>query len=511
VNEPESESRLDTPREPPAPPPVFTRRDALALAPTLLILALLYTATLCPTVWWYDSAEFAARATTVHHAHAPGYPSYVLLAHLFTYLGHEPAWGTNFMSALFGLGCVAAAYLLGRLLGVREAFAAVAAFALGTSQVFWANAVMTEVYTPGLCFTLMTLCLLLLGQDPRRWRLVPAAAVVAGVGMGMHMSIATCGLGMVLLAAAAGTPARTWADLARVFTLQGWRTRLKIVAWCVAGLAVGLSVFAILPLIEFNDIFSRRSWIRWGHLITGKVFQVKFADANSKVDFLTRNYEAIAMQLRGPGLVLGLAGLLAALVRRPLCGLALGLAVAGNVWFFWNYRVHDIEVFFLPAVAIAFVLGGYACESAACLIEARLDQARRAVVTPVLATVLALWPLTFVRETYATVDMSEATEARAYAQRVIHELPQGALFVKYNHPEEWKYYAVLLYVQKGLGERGDVRVVTLPNLDELDDKLAAGTPVFAFTNVGRVRQRVDVREEDGWVRVIRTNYKRRRK
>lgn len=494
-------SEFDSPPEPPPPAPIFGRRDALALAPTLLILALLYAATLCPTVWWYDSAEFAARARTVHHAHAPGYPSYVLLGHLFTYLGPEPAWGTNFMSALFGLGSVAAAYLLGRLLGVRELFAALAAFALGTSPVFWANAVVTEVYTPGLCFTLGTLGLLSLGQDRRRWRLIPAAAALAGVGMGMHMSIATCGLGMALLVATAGLAKGGWAE---------WRRRLKLVAWCLLGLAVGLSVFAILPLIEFHDVFSRRSWIRWGHLITGKVFQVKFADATSKVDFWARNYEAIVtMQLRAPGLALGLAGLVAALLRRPLFGLALGLAAAGNLWFFWNYRVHDIEVFFLPAVAIACVLAGYACERGAQLIEARLES--RAWITPALAALFALWPLAPLRRTYAEVDMSEAVEARAYAERVIHELPPNALFIKYNHPEEWKSYAVLLYVQEALGERRDVRVDTYPDLERLDETLAEGRPVFAFANVRRVRKRVDLREQGGWVEVVRTNYQLRRR
>ena len=487
-------------------PRLATRRDALALAPTLAVLGLIYALTLCPTVWWYDSAEFAARASSLTLAHAPGYPSYVLLAHLFTYLGPEPAWGTNLMSAVFGLASVAAAYVLQRQLGVREAFAAVSAFALGVSQVLWANAVVTEVYTVGLCFSLATFCLLAAGQHPGRTHLVVAAAALATFGLGMHMSLATCGLGFVLLAASAGMTTDTWPELARVFTPAQWRRRLRLAGWCALGLAVGLSVYVIFPLVEFEQPFRRLTWLRWWALISAKVFQPKFVEATAKLDFPARNLGAMLMHLGWVGLGLGGLGALAALWRKPLLALALVLAALGNLWFVWNYQVHDIEVFFLPAAAITFVFAGFAVETAAELLETRFGPRARIGLSLALAGLLALWPLVSLRETWPEVDASDKTEARTYAERLIGELPPDALFVLYNHPEEWKHAAVLFYVQQALGERRDVRVITRPNLDELDELLAAGTPVFAFRNVRRVRKRVALRQEGGFVRVLRTTH-----
>lgn len=494
-------------------PELFTRRDALALALVISPLALLYALTLCPTVWWYDSAEFAARAASLSPAHAPGYPAYLLLAHPFTYIGPEPAHGTNLMSALFGLGSVAAAYALARLMEVRESLAAICAFGLGTSEVLWANSVITEVYSTGLCFTLSTFCLLVAGQVEARWRLIVAASAVAGLGVGMHMSLLTCGLGFVLLAAAAGMDAdRDWPGLARVFTLQQWRRRSRLALYCLLGLVVGLSAYWIFPLIEFDNILSRGEWRRWGSLISGKVFRPKFVEATAETKFGARNLEVMRMQLGWPGLGLGLAGLLAALVRRPLLGLGLGLGAAGNAWLFWNYRVHDIEVFFLPAAALGFVFAGYAVERAAAWLEARRDSADSAGhIGLIFAGLLALWPLSTLPQTYAKVDASEATEARDYAQMLVRELPPDALFVLYNHPEEWKHYAVLLYTRRALGELQDVRVVTRPDLDKLDEKLAAGVQVFAFRDVKRVRKRVDLERDGELLRVVRTNHKLRRK
>ena len=57
-----------------------------------LFAAILYGLTLCPTVYWYDSAEFAASAASLGVPHPPGYPLYTLIAHVFTWLPGEPAF-----------------------------------------------------------------------------------------------------------------------------------------------------------------------------------------------------------------------------------------------------------------------------------------------------------------------------------------------------------------------------------------------------------------------------------
>src|SRR5690606_8650115 len=73
--------------------------------------------------------------------------------------------------------------------------------------------------------------------------------------------------------------------LARVFTLADARRRLKLAAWCLLGLAIGLSVYVVFPLLTFEDVLSRSAWRGWGQLITGRVFQNKFVEASAKTNF----------------------------------------------------------------------------------------------------------------------------------------------------------------------------------------------------------------------------------
>ena len=113
-----------------------------------------------------------------------------------------------------------------------------------------------------MCCTMTCLCLLVAGQAPARWRLLPLAAALAGFGFGLHLSLATCGLGFVVLAAAAGMDTSSWPALARVFTLADARPRLKLAAWCLLGLAVGLSVYWLFPLLTFENVLSRKAWSR---------------------------------------------------------------------------------------------------------------------------------------------------------------------------------------------------------------------------------------------------------
>lgn len=61
-----------------------------------------YFRTLCPTIGVGDTTELITAAAVWGVPHAPGYPLYTLLAHLFTYLPFgELAWRVNLSAAVF--------------------------------------------------------------------------------------------------------------------------------------------------------------------------------------------------------------------------------------------------------------------------------------------------------------------------------------------------------------------------------------------------------------------------
>ena len=84
----------------------------------------LYLSTLAPTVQAFDSAELTVGAYTLGFVHAPGYPLYMVLGHLF---GQIPigdiGFRLNLMSAVFGVSTVLVLYLLLLLLATAALLA----------------------------------------------------------------------------------------------------------------------------------------------------------------------------------------------------------------------------------------------------------------------------------------------------------------------------------------------------------------------------------------------------
>ncbi len=149
------------------------RRDILAGSAIFVLSFALYVATLCPTVYWEDSAAFCAVQSLLGIPHSPGFPIYVLWGRVFTLLPiASSAFCSNLMSAFWGSAALTVLFLmileicaqasvkqwLSRLTGTIS----VLLFAFSSS--FWLQTVRAEVYTLNLFFSLTSIFLLL------RWR-----------------------------------------------------------------------------------------------------------------------------------------------------------------------------------------------------------------------------------------------------------------------------------------------------------------------------------------------------
>ena len=209
----------------------------LAAAVALLGLAL-YLATLAPGLTWAhesgDGGELAAAAYTLGIAHPPGYPAYLLLAHLFTRLPvGEVATRTNLFSAVSAAGaCALLTWTLARA-QIKSIGAAGAGLALALSPLLWSQATVTEVYAFNALFVALLLSLVPWNtnegqQDPRAACLRGLAlGTIWGLSLGNHPTALLC---------------------APLLILALWR--LGRSAWAAGGtgLALGLSVYLYLPL-----------------------------------------------------------------------------------------------------------------------------------------------------------------------------------------------------------------------------------------------------------------------
>jgi hypothetical protein len=172
------------------------RWGAVLLGAALVVLfGVLYAGTLAPTVLPYgapdtlDSPMLQAEVSVLGIGHPTGYPTYMMLTHLFTYLPiGDPAYGINLASAVFGVAAVLVIYLAGLRLCRRAVAAAAGALAFGLSDAFWGQAVISEVYTLEALLVALVILALLVWRDTRAERYLLLSAFLVGLSLPHHLT-----------------------------------------------------------------------------------------------------------------------------------------------------------------------------------------------------------------------------------------------------------------------------------------------------------------------------------
>lgn len=468
------------------------RLDAAWACACAAIAVCLYSLTVCRTVYWYDSAEYVAAAVVLGIPHPPGYPLYTLIGHVFTWLPVDPALAVNLMSAVFGAVAVALAFVVVRQLGAARWASALGALALATSGLFWSQAVIAEVYTPGLAFLLGVIALTLHGIASRRSGLLVAAAALAGLGLGVHLSIATCGIGLAYLV---------------VSSEPRWKRRLAVASSCAAATVAGASIFLYLPLrasmrpvLNFGD---PSTWDAFAWMVTGGNYKHWFLHDYDLAERCGQVAGIFYGELLIVGLGLALIGLVSLARKRPHYATAFALMIAGNVYTFFNYGVHDLAVFFLPSIALLFCLVGVGADALVAALPEYVSPHRRRAVRGLAVCALAGFPLSSAAINYSAVDLSDFTDAQDYGQQLAADLPAGAVIINFTTPPEWVVDTVFThYFQKVRGVRRDVRVITKPSVNEVDRLLRNGVPVYMFAPVPAVARLFEVQVEGRAFRVV---------
>jgi hypothetical protein len=345
------------------------RTDAgLAVAVGGLSLAL-YVRTLAPGLLPGDSGELQTLSALLGNTHPTGYPVYLLVGKLFTWLPvGDVAYRVNLLSAVTAALAVAWVYLAVRLLVGHRLPALVGAIALAVSPTFWSQAVIAEVYTPGAACLVAVLVCLLAWDTYRNPRFLFLAGVLGGLSLGVHLTVA-------LLAPAVGV----------FLLLSWWRARgLGQAIWrpallgALTGVGLMLAAFLALdwnaPRANFFDSAVLPSRSAWGYGptelntpfeqlafdLSGRQFRsLMFADPAETMPRLSQQYlDGLPHELTL--WVIGLAGigLLGVLVRRWRVGVLFLLALAAYAVYTFNYDLWDLYVFFIPSYVLLAILAG---------------------------------------------------------------------------------------------------------------------------------------------------------
>lgn len=467
--------------------------------PVLLIGFLLpvYLLTLGQTVGRADTFEFQVVVPKLGIVHPTGYPLYLLLTKLFTFIPlHSMAWRVNLASAVYGLAALYLVYWIGQRLTKRPLPALLAAVALGPTPTFWSQAIEAEVYTLHSLVVAGALGLMLVvtsspgtpGQaaGKRGARLLVGLAFLLGLGLTNHLTA-------VFLLPAFG--------LLLLFVFRGdnsefRRERIGLLLILLLAFCLPLLLYVYLPIrwaAVNGEAMGLARFVDW---VVGGRFQ-------GALQWTAWLHEAARYQIVGRlllaewgwlNLLVIVTGFFCLARSQPRFALILFVTWLGYLFYALNYHVPDLAVFLLPAhlvMALCWTAGLVAVANwFARLFSPNEEVASSDATRPASedagllkrgGIALLLLASVLIRaggETWPAVDRSQDDGRTQWGQAVLSlPLDEGAAILA-----DSEKIAPLYYLQQAEGMRPDLDILVLPDeatyRAELDSRIAAGQTVY---------------------------------
>ena len=330
---------------------------------------ILYLRTLAPRVLPYDSpnlldsAMLQMQVCVLGITHPTGYPTYLMLSHLLTYLflpfsgggGASCAYRANLASALYGALAVGVLFWCACVLskrrrrGRRLVGASVGALAFGVSTTLWSQAVITEVYTLNALLVALTLLVLVVWREQRRGdghhhHLLLIGAFLIGLCMTNHLTSGLLLPGGVLFVVM----------VERGRLVEDWRVVLKGIGLFF----VGLSPYLYLPIRAAMDppFGSKNPTTLAGFLrlvsggnLRGGFFAFGPQELPGRMVFylghLLENFSWVLVAI-------GIVGLGALLLWERAVGVMLGFLYVGWLFHAIENNIPDVELYFIPTYLV---------------------------------------------------------------------------------------------------------------------------------------------------------------
>ena len=441
-----------------------------------MLVFILYLFTISPGMDFIDAGELSAVAHVFGISHPTGYPTFTLLAGLWSYL---PLGSSIFRMNLFSAVLCSAAvtvffHLLWFLFGLVERktipgsrksrpkngqlarhaavpddamrllLSAFGALMIGCSETFWSTALSIEVYALHMLLISIVLWCFMTSQfeapadevsKKRRWLLF---AFTLGFSFTNHMTT-------ILL-------------LPAVVVLYFWRNRFTSAGWKRIGAAIpafllGLVPYLYLPLRAASDPI-----LNWGNPQTlerlywhmsGKQYRVwlfsSTAAAKKQMSYFLSTFPGEFAYL---AVILILAGMIYTMYRNRKLGVTLLLLFFGCVLYSINYDIHDIDSYFLLAYIVAGIWSAFG-------LFALVRMLKQRVFLVALGTAALMVGLSIGMQ-WGAVTNNGNHLVDDYTSNMFRSLKPNALIISY----QWDYWVSSSYhAQYVDGIRPDVVVI----------------------------------------------------
>ena len=445
-----------------------------------LLTALLpvYLITMPHTVGRADTFEFQVVIPQLGIVHPTGYPLYLLLGKLFTYLPFNTiAWRINFASVVYALIATTLLYWLAYRLLKKPIPALLGALAFGLTPTFWSQAIEAEVYTLHALIVIGALFLMIKMNDlgtaeqpqPPSTTKRPLLLIAFTIGLGLTNHLTSLFLLPPAILTWLLTPKRP--ALTPHYLLQlatACLTPLLLYAYlplrwaAVNGEPMGLSRLIDWVLGgRFQDALQWQAWLDdpTRYTAISRLFLDNWGDISPGWGLITF-----------PFILIGVIYLSKTNWRVTLIFIATWL---GYTFYALNYYVPDLAVFIIPA---HIIMGLFFTAGIVALIH-RLSHFTQSTTPVVLvATIIPICLLAIGQ--WSRLDRSQDDGRTIWGQGVL-AMPLAKQATILADSEK---IAPLYYLQQAEGIRPDLNITVLP--DEaayraaLDGHIAAGQTVY---------------------------------
>ncbi|WKZ47071.1 MAG: DUF2723 domain-containing protein [Anaerolineales bacterium] len=454
------------------------RADPVIALTLFIALLALYVRTLAPSLLFGDSAEFQTIASTLGIGHPTGYPVYILLAKLFTFIPiHDVAYRVNLFSAFCAALTISLIYLILRKLGAWIIPALYGSLALALVPMFWKHATIAEIYTPSAACLAFIVFAVLHWKETNNLRWLFIAGLFGGLSLGIHTTVALAAPAILIYVLISPLPQGEG---------LGVRVRAKpSMGGVLLGIAIFLSSFLLLDSINspagyyntvvrpslsvwdmtpanFDSPFERLSFLYFPPQFKGQLFAVSFDQSLTRLtDFAVNAAWNLLPALLG---IISLFIPRRGVPSRWREAVLLTLAFAAFLVFAVTYNVYDFYVFYIPALLILSIFIGLGI-SLVLEAVALIPKLRNAIPValgmviliagfqPSLSTITTSWqgripPWTDDWESY----LYQYPDARRLeAEEIVNQLEDNAiLFTDWDYAYDFYYVAHVLQGRTGM-------------------------------------------------------------
>ncbi|MEW6606331.1 MAG: DUF2723 domain-containing protein [bacterium] len=203
-----------------------------------------YLRTLTPGVGLDDSGELVTCAYLLSIAHAPGYPLYLLIGKVFTFLPFgEIAFRLNLMSALFSALSCSLIFLIIFFITRSRFSGLMSSFCFGFSYTCWTLSIKAEVYTLNIFLLSLLIVIFLIWRQGKKTLLLYLFFFIYGLSPGNHLTI------ILFLP---------------IFFYFIIKERVRQLGKFILPFFLGLSIYLYIPIRSFDDIIV----VNWSKVTT---------------------------------------------------------------------------------------------------------------------------------------------------------------------------------------------------------------------------------------------------